>query len=118
MFNSSTIYALFTLQLLLLSFCSVVNAINIQSIRLALEPRVKRARDYVELNYEEMINSVEYDGFICSNPPAWDSPLCNGTETLIGVRPNNHDPDTGDILRDNTCTKYNENIGCGWDNIH
>ena len=115
------------------------NAINTHSIRMATEYQVKRARSYIEDNYVNVINSGEqyavcqvYD--LCTNPPSlvgdssetispwsecctpWHDPLCNRSATLIGVRPNNHNQETGESLTSNTCPAYNGNSGCGWDN--
>ena len=114
-------------------------SINTESIRLATEYQVKRARDYIQDNYESIITQGEnywgctvYD--MCTNPPslftdsdtiidpwyqngtAWHFPLCNESETLIGVRPNNHNQETGELLTENSCPEYDIYIGCDYDN--
>ena len=140
--NPCWLAALVFMQQIVLQFiynCPLANGINTHSIRMATEYQVKRARSYIEDNYAHVINSGEqytickvYD--LCTNPPSlvgdssatispwyqcctpWHHPVCNQSATLIGVRPNSHNQETGESLTSNTCPAYNGNIGCGWDN--
>ena len=115
------------------------DAVNTQSIRLATEYQLKRARDQIESNYINVVDSGEnYAGCsvfdMCQNPltlhdnpsvqiqpwntsgTAWHSPQCDINEVLVGVKPNNHDLDTGAALSANTCPEYNPDVNCDYDN--
>ena len=60
-------------------------------------------------------DSEEIDDWLTSGTP-WHNPQCDESEILIGVKPNNHNPENGYTLTSNTCPTSNEYIACNYDN--
>ena len=115
------------------------NAVNSASIKAATEWHLRDMQSQIEDNYQQVVEANEhyagcdvYD--LCNDPPTlftddseeiagwstsdtpWHNPQCNASEFLIGVKPNNHDPETGDPLTSLTCPQYNSGITCNYDN--
>ena len=123
--------------LLFLTPCT--DAVNSASIKAATEFFLRRMQSQIEENYQIQVESNEaytlcdvYD--LCQDPPTlfsdssktiddwltsgtpWHNPQCDESEVLIGVKPNNHNPDTGKNLTSDTCPASNEYIACNYDN--
>ena len=116
------------------------NAVNSASIKAATELHLRRMQSQIEDNYQILVESNEqYSGCdvydLCQDPPTlyhdnsveiiegwltsgtpWHFPQCNESEILIGVKPNNHNPQTGEQLTSDTCPQSNPYIACNYDN--
>ena len=122
-----------------LVFKHKADAVNSASIMAATEFFLRRMQHQIENNFQALVESNEqyslcdvYD--LCRDPPTlygddskeiddwltsgtpWHSPQCDESEVLIGVKPNNHDPNTGQNLTSDTCPKSNDYIACNYDN--
>ena len=113
--------------------------VNSASIKSATEYHAIRMQKQIEDNYQLLVesneqyslcdvfnlcndpptlyndDSVEIDGWLTSGTP-YHNPQCNESEVLIGVKPNNHNPKTGEPLTSDTCPQSNPFIACNYDN--
>ena len=117
------------------------DAVNSASIKSATEEHLRRMQYKIEDNYQQLVEANEYYALcdvydLCNNPPTlysddsveinsdywltsgtpWHTPQCIENETLIGVKPNNHNPETGEVLTSNTCPQSNSYMSCNHDN--
>ena len=126
--------------MILLRLIHRVDGVNSASIKAATEYHLGLMRHQVEYNYQHVVEAnIQYPGCnvydLCQDPPTlhngnvqiddwstsgtpWHNPQCSENETLIGVKPNNHNPQNGSVLTSETCPQSNPYIACNYDNSH